>query len=328
MLTEKNNINKLITLFLDHQISDQQLKDLQCWIDANPENKEYLIEYQKIWLLTSAQQRQKYNSQLAYKLFTEKQANYKNRNSYTIWQKLIPYAAVIALFILIGSVYHLYTNWSTPQEINYLVEVPNGGRTKLYMPDSSEVWLNAGSNLEYSNQYGHQSRTVKLRGEAFFKITKNPDIPFIVQTDSVDIKVYGTSFNVRNFTDMSAIKVTLMEGSIALQLKSEKSPFFLKPMEEMIFKKETGDLTVTTIEDNPADWRSGQLHFDSEPLRDIIRVLERQYNVTIRTDNPQLLNKTFYGGFKTDQSIKEIINIICSGMNITYQETDNIYIIH
>lgn len=329
MLAEKYTIDELIRLFLDHQIQDQQLRDLQLWVDAKPENKAYLVECQKIWLLTSACQRQKYNSDLAYKLFVGKQQTGRIRNTSAIhWHKYMPYAAIILLFILVGSLYHLYTAQTVAQEINYLVEVPNGGRTKLYMPDSSEVWLNAGSNLEYSSLYGQQSRTVKLRGEAFFKIAKNTEIPFIVQTDSMDIQVHGTSFNVRNFTDMSAIKVTLLEGSIALQLKSETSPLFLRPMEELTYKKEDKLLTVAIIENNLTDWRSGRLHFDSEPLGDIIRVLERQYDVKIRIDNPLLLNNTFYGGFNTDQSIKEIIEIICSGMSISYSATDNTYIIH
>lgn len=329
MLAEKYTIDELIRLFLDHQIQDQQLKDLQLWVDAKPENKTYLIECQKIWLFTSAQQKQKYNSDLAYKLFVGKQLAGRTHNVFAIhWQKYSFYAAIILLFILAGSLFHLYTVQSVPQEIKYLVEVPNGGRTKLYMPDSSEVWLNAGSNLEYSSRYGQESRTVKLKGEAFFKIAKNAGIPFIVQTDSMDIQVHGTSFNVRNFTDMSAIKVTLLEGSIALQLKSEAFPLFLKPMEELTYKKEEKLLTVATVEKSLTDWRNGQLHFDFEPLCDIIRVLERQYNVKIQIDNPQLLNNTFYGGFNTDQSIKEIIEIICFGMSINYSLTDSTYIIH
>lgn len=328
MLTEKNNIDTLITLFLNHQISEQQLNNLQLWVDSNPENREYLAECQKVWLLTATQQRQNYNSELAYKRFTDKQTNAKTRKKQIIsWQKIIPYAAIITLFILIGSLYHLYTQ-PAPQYIDYVVEVPNGSHTKLYMPDSSEVWINAGSKLEYSSGYGQQNRTVKLSGEAFFKITKNTDIPFIVQTDSVDIKVYGTSFNVRNFTNIAAIKVTLLEGSVALQLKSETTPVFLKPMEEMTYKKGTGNFTVTTVDNNFANWRWGKLHFDSEPFADIIHTLERQYNVTIQINNTQLLNKTFYGGFKTDQSIKEIIEIICAGMNINYSVTDNTYIIY
>lgn len=330
MYKEKNNIDQLITEFLEHSISPKDMQTLQEWTNLSKKNREYLISCQKLQLVLSLKRREKYQSDIAYKHFIQKQ---KNTNAtrysrYTQFKKYVGYAAAILFCILIGKLYEQKNHKIDIPIKEFIVNVPNGGQTILCLPDSTEIWLNAGSTFKYTSDYGIKNRNVSLQGEAFFNVRKNTQQPFTVQTDSVSVKVYGTKFSVRNFSDIETVKVALQEGKVALELNTINDTLFMSPLQEVSYKKQEAVYSIKKVDYNIADWRNGYIRFDMETLDEIIHVLQRQYNVSIQIENPKYLEKKFYGSFKTNQSIHEVMDIICSGMNIQYSHTNNTYIIH
>lgn len=94
------------------------------------------------------------------------------------------------------------------------LEARKGSRSRSLLPDGTTVWLNAGSKLYYENDFTGSTREVRLEGEAFFDVVKNPDQPFIVHTYGIDIKVLGTAFNVKSYPEDKTTETTLYRGSV------------------------------------------------------------------------------------------------------------------
>lgn len=119
------------------------------------------------------------------------------------------------------------------------VSTKYGSRTKLVLPDGTQVWLNAGSKLSYDKTYGNTIREVSLSGEAYFDVEKNPEHPFVIHTGSINIKVLGTAFNVKSFPGEKNTETSLIRGSIEVTFKNRPSEkIILKPNEKLITANE------------------------------------------------------------------------------------------
>ncbi|TRZ79130.1 MAG: hypothetical protein D4R94_00100, partial [Chitinophagaceae bacterium] len=114
-----------------------------------------------------------------------------------------------------------------------------GSRSKIVLPDGSQVWVNSGSKLSYASNFDGKIREVYLNGEAYFEVTKNPQKPFIVHTSGIDIKVLGTEFNVKAFDLEPTIEATLIRGSIEVLKKDDANAgsVLLKPHEKLVYQK-------------------------------------------------------------------------------------------
>ena len=112
----------------------------------------------------------------------------------------------------------------------------------IKMPDSSQIWLNAGTTIIYSQDYGQQTRTLNLNGEAYFKVAKDSLHPFIVNTQGIIVQALGTRFNVKAYPEEKTISTTLEEGKIDVRILSmadKNERVLLKPKDKLIYHKET-----------------------------------------------------------------------------------------
>ena len=135
----------------------------------------------------------------------------------------------VAVIILTTGIIYFFTQKKTDklsaeQALSSIV-TKNGNRTKIVLPDGSQVWLNAGSKLDYNNfVFNKDLREVTLDGEAYFDVTKNAEKPFIIHTKKMDVKVIGTAFNIRSYNDERTAEASLIRGSIEVTLKDRKDP--------------------------------------------------------------------------------------------------------
>lgn len=191
--------------------------------------------------------------------------------------------------------------------------------TRIMLPDSTEVWLNSDSYLSYSSNFNRGERHVKLKGEAFFEVKHNQDSKFVVETDSLDVVVYGTSFNVSSYGDENQIAVSLVEGKVVLKGKNTDNI-----MAEMIpntlasFNKKDRTLSIQNC-DAAAEglWTKNMLRFENAHANEIFYKLERWYNLNIHVDN--LDTQITYGFTLKDESIKEMLNLINRITPIAYR---------
>ena len=233
------------------------------------------------------------------------------------------YAAVVAVIIAVG--YLSYWRGEVNVKDTFAdisVEAPLGSKTKLYLPDGTLVWLNAGSRMTYSQGFGVDNRKVELEGEGYFEVTRNEKIPFYVKTKDLQLRVLGTKFNFRDYPEDHEVVVSLLEGKVELNnmLKSGKEAL-LAPDERAILNKSNGLMTVESVAaSNASQWTDGYLFFDEELLPDIAKELERSYNVKIHIANDSLNNFRFYGNFvRREQNIQEVLDALASTEKIQYK---------
>lgn len=207
-----------------------------------------------------------------------------------------------------------------------VVKVSRGVVSYLHLPDGTQVWLNSGSRLSYSNSFNKENRNVTLEGEAYFEVTKNTKKPFIVRGKEVAVKVLGTKFNVKSYNEDASVAVTLLEGSVHLSdITNLASSLVLKPNEQATFIKENNIITNKKVNaENACEWIHGNLIFDDEEFGQIAKCLERQYNITINIQDREIEQLHFYGKFKNSQPIDEILNIMTANQKFHYDQKENV----
>jgi len=205
-------------------------------------------------------------------------------------------AAVIIPFIMLAGTFTFIVNRSGVFSYNEMAEVvvPFGEQMKVVLQDGSTVQLNSGSHLQYPKSFGLFSRKVKLTGEAYFSVAKETGRPFLVNLNEINVKVTGTKFNVKAYSDDRRISVALEEGSVNISDKSN-NVYSLKVGQNADYDKNSGICTVNKTEDMTVHtaWRTKSLNFYRTPLKDILITLERQYEVKFDVKDSSLLNYKF-----------------------------------
>lgn len=211
--------------------------------------------------------------------------------------------------------------------------VPYGKRFKVQLSDGTLVDLNAGSSLKYPvNFIKGENRRVFLKGEAFFNVTKDANHPFIVNANEIDVRVLGTKFNISSYPEDENINTVLIEGSVSTYKKGEtynsNIVTILKPGYKAAWHKKNNIMNVdkTNIEVHTA-WLDGKLILHEIPFNDILKKLERQYNVTFVNNNEALEDRYFTAKFDVEDIYQVVESLSYSG-NFTYKFDEDKIIIN
>lgn len=327
MKAEKEHIDELIVSYLSNELDGNAVHELKEWIAASVENEKYFMQRQEIWFSAiSVKEDVKYDKSKAFEQFKNRIANQRlndkrERENFCL-SKFWRYAAVIVVLFSV-SYFSYWRGGISIKEVfsDIIVEAPLGSRTKLTLPDGTLVWLNAGSRITYSQGFGVGNRKIELIGEGYFEVKRNEKVPFLVKTNSLLVKVLGTKFNFRDYPDDAEAIVSLSEGKVALNnlLKKEKEAFLL-PNERVVLNKKNGRMHVeySTVS-NALQWTNGYLFFDEELLPDVVKELERSYNVKIQIASDTLNTFRFYGNFvHREQNIQEVLEALSATRKIHY----------
>jgi len=220
------------------------------------------------------------------------------------------YAAIILFAFLSGNYFH-----SAPAPDQTLrfseIKVPSGQMSQLTLSDGTKVWLNSGTTLRFPEHFGDKSRTVTVRGEAFFKVAKNPDKPFIVNSTNLKVEVLGTSFNFSAYKEDAYTSVTLVEGKVAVQDSLGKQIAQLGPGQMATKDKGSGRLDIKEVKTSSyAAWTEGKIVFDDESLDQIACKLERWFNVEISFADEKLKSKRFTGTILKNKPVDQIMQAL------------------
>jgi Fe2+-dicitrate sensor, membrane component len=174
------------------------------------------------------------------------------------------------------------------------IVVPYGEQIRVILQDGTLVQLNSGSRFQYPKSFGLFNRKVKLTGEAYFSVAKEYTRPFIVNLHEINIKVTGTKFNTKAYQDDNKIIVSLDEGSVRIIDKMQKT-YPLKVGQDAVYDKISGTCAINKMEDATQHraWKTKSLNFYRTPLREILKTLERQYDVQFIIRDPALLEFKF-----------------------------------
>ena len=261
-------------------------------------------------------------------------------------------AAVAVIICLIWGIHHLTAEPGLNIPVSHTISGDEilaraGARTSVLLPDGTRVWLNSNSKLKYNKEFNSQNREVGLEGEAFFDVTKNAALPFIVHAATLDIEVLGTSFTVKSYPKDSTVEATLLKGAIEVRRKGAQNTarVILKPNEKVVFDKFSGTdssdrhsdmageerhrpvagLAVDHIRTDLPDsekvetaWMYNRLVFDGENFQELAVELDRWYDVDILVRDEQL-NQYHFSGVFTTESIEEALKDLQLTADFTYQ---------
>lgn len=213
------------------------------------------------------------------------------------------------------------------------LSVPFGKKFRLLLEDGTKVSLNAGSRLKFPVAFlENQPREVFLEGEAFFDVAKDRQRPFMVNSNGFHLRVLGTKFNVNSYTEDKSISTVLVEGSVGLYHDSENDlskddMIKLSPGELAVYNRNDKSILVKDVDTTEyIAWVDGVLLFKIRPFPEIIRVLERHYNVQITNRYKELENKRFFAKFDVE-NIEEVLRSFQGSEPFSYQiNGDNIII--
>lgn len=316
-----------IAAYLNNELDKEQRVELEKWVAADTAHKQYFYEMTEVWLAINAAAGNKEESERAFQHFRGRISAPQKGQRFSLRFIRIA-AAVFAGMLLLGTGYYL-GNLPLDHSALYAmqtVEVPMGSRSRIVLEDGTVVWLNAGSKLSYNSAFSHKDRNVQLEGEGYFEVTHNKKLPFIVHTSDIDVKVLGTRFNVKAYGDEENIEVILAEGSINLSsLNNQTEPLTLKPEQLAIYNKESGQTEIRKVPASQADnWTTGAHFFNELTLVEIVRQLEKSFDVTFIFRNEEKKNLTFYGDFRNDDSLDDILMIMSSSGKFRYRKTYNV----
>lgn len=238
-------------------------------------------------------------------------------------------AMLVISFILGGTLIYLTGRFRAdePESSWFEVVAPLGAKSQIILPDSSMIWLNAGSKLKYSSQFNKTERTLKLEGEAYFKVAKNKALPFIVNAWGFLVEAVGTEFNIKAYQEEPVIETVLVEGKVKLAHLSQDiaADTFLNPRYKATFyKSESTALNERLIITPDVDfwplisWKDGRYIFNKELLKDLAVKLGRRYNYSFQFESDDVKNYRFSGTLK-DETLEQVLDVIRFSSPISYE---------
>lgn len=263
--------------------------------------------------------------------------------------KLRSFLAVMIVLVVVSGIVWMTKREkheaSVPVKSDIAVSTDLGDKTRVVLPDSTIVRLNAGSRLTYDAQFGITNRNTTLSGEAYFEVKKSI-MPFIIHANSVEIKVLGTVFNVKSYPNDKTTETTLIHGRVEVSLdKRPGQKFILKPNEKLIVandmeevitprasQKKEPMVVLSSLTHNMEDdiietsWVNDKLIFQDESLDEMARKMERWYNVTIEIPDRRIAMMRVTGTFEKE-TVKQALDALQIAFKFNYNIQRNRIII-
>lgn len=255
-----------------------------------------------------------------------------------LWLK-VGVAAALTGFVLL-----FVWNKQSPQNTTITAQswasISNTGNSiiKQDLPDGSSVWLKPGTRLSYPKAFAQSSRNVKMQGEAFFEVTKNPQRPFIIESKHIVTKVWGTSFRVVDNDGVQKAVVTVLTGKVSVSKTGSEAhragarllatEVMLQPHQQVTYQEQNGTLTTNRNADMSTMelWKHIDLSFNNEKLTGIASVLNKKFGVNIKIEGNKLKDASMTADL-TGLNLPEVLEVLKTSMNINYEIAEDDLII-
>jgi len=204
------------------------------------------------------------------------------------------------------------------------LRVPRGGEYQLVLADGTKVWLNSDTELTYPVSFVGKERRVTLKGEAYFEVTPNKEVPFIVTTGNQDVEVLGTKFNISSYVTDTNIITTLVEGKVKVFDRKSDATRYLLPNEQSVLNKNTDNIKKQKVDVYPyIAWKEGRFVFSNVPLDQFLNKIARWYDVDVVFEDDSLKNIKFSGDLPRYSNMTGILKIIEAEMSVHIKIEDN-----
>ena len=298
--------------FFEGKASPKEQRLIGQWLDESEKHKEVLVR-----------ERMVFDAMIVSGGITDRQSvQSRKKRTRVVFMELLRVAAVILVMFLVGG-YIYVRKMEEIRLANNIVTVPVGQRVNLQLPDGTSVWLNASSEIIYPAYFSGSTREIHLNGEAYFEVEHTASNPFIVHTETFDIKVLGTKFNVEAYKGMEGFTTALMEGSVEVtDRKNKDKSVRLYPAQKVAFRN--GELCKSPIDNYDVyRWREGLICFKETRFADLMRQLEKNYGVRILINNEAVKEKVFSGKFRTTDGIDNALRLLQKEGHYTFEWDEN-----
>ena len=314
-MKEDNIPYEIIAAYLSGEADKEMIDVLFRWKDASDENATLFEELSVAWGSCFAD----YNSLAKSKEKVLKKVLRLSRRRRQVRPILI--AATIGAAVGLGFLTSSVISGQRHKAIdNRILAIPSGEvtittkpgqKSETTLPDGTKIWLNSGTTIRYPLAYGIQERNVTLEGgEIFLDVSKNENSPFKLNTSNGFIRVYGTSFDVRDYQDDATMSVTLLEGSIEHFSKEGVALAKIEPGHELLFHKSSGNMLLSECDaEGIAVWRHGEMKIEKASLSDVVLDMERWYGVDITLKGHIPVRNLYWMTIKTE-SLREMLTLI------------------
>ncbi len=322
-MIQKTNIEQLIPRYLNGDCSAADMEKVGMWLEESDSNKKIFYEIKDVWDMLTPKEDDTGNALLQ---FYKKQAS-RNNTSVKVLRLWKVVAGVAAVFVLgFICLFFLDVLNQKPQDLsNYSAmvsfKVPLGSRSEVTLSDGTNVVLNSGSELIYPAVFAREKREISLSGEAFFKVKSDTLHPFIVKTNDFDVKVTGTQFNICSYPDDNFSKVSLVEGRVGVLLGDDENTVDIVPGEQLCLNKEERKYQVVESDvEMESSWKDGEFRFKEIAFPELIKRLERWYDVKLSYSAPELEKMLYSGNFRNQETIWQVLDALKLTTPIDYEK--------
>lgn len=204
------------------------------------------------------------------------------------------------------------------------LSVPKGRSYSLLLSDGTKVWLNAMSSIKYPVKFADGERVIHLSGEAFFEVSKDGNRPFIVKTDSYDVKVLGTEFNVSAYPDEKMTAATLVSGSIAIPQQNGRN-IEIKAGEQYSYNKENHNSKIEKVDvELYTSWINDMLRIDKQSLENIFKIIQRRYEIEFLFTDELVKYEQFTGKLPLNDNLTIVLEQLSKVSNINFQYSEGV----
>lgn len=303
----------LYRFFKGHASLDE-MRLVKEWAEASNENQSTLRRERKLF---NAMILLGYSKEMEALMSENKGKNYFIKEFLKIASILIITVGITSVLFSIGQDKD-YANMAMQT-----ITVPPGQRVNVGLPDGSNVWLNAGTKMQYPVSFIKGKREVILDGEAYFEVNHNAKSPFIVHTSKLDIEVLGTKFNVEAYSERGKMETSLMEGKVKVKSsESDKELVTLLPNYKATL--ESGKLVVSKIDDyNVYRWKEGLYCFKNKTFVEIMQDMERYYDLRIQLERQNIAEVVLTGKFRISDGLDYALRVLQRDVNFTFQRDKN-----
>jgi ferric-dicitrate binding protein FerR (iron transport regulator) len=250
---------------------------------------------------------------------SETSNNSKRFRIYFFALSTIAAAAVITFVLTISSLrersekLNLELGFILSQQLSYHENsTPYGVKGRVILPDSSVVWLNSGSSIQYPSKFHGDMREITFEGEGYFEIRENGDFPMkILLSNGMSVYVKGTTFNLSSYKEDTSLSLLLLSGSVSMLDKNSLEFIDVRPNQKLFINKITNKYSLSRPEDiePTVGWKSGWLVFDETPMPEILKKLERWYGVNIIIKDKSVHSKTLTAKFR-EESLSQVMELM------------------
>ena len=317
-------IEELIPSWFDGTLNTKEREKVEKWKEASEENRQIFADSQRAWEgIEQLKLMEKYDSQ---KALLQVHSRIKSKKDYSVLAIFQKVAAVLILPLMAVSFWLILDSHpSKPVQdavLWHTLEIPAGMRSEYYLPDSTKVYLNSKTRLSYPITFSNELREVKLSGEAYFEVAENKNAPFIVNTGRINIEVTGTEFLATTYAHENLTEIILINGSVNLyqgdyQL-SRKDIAKLHPGERAFCMAGNNKLVIEKVHTGKySAWKEGLLIFRDDPMPEVVRRLNRWFNVDIKLEGPELNDWSYTATFE-DETLEQVLELLKISAPIDY----------